>query len=136
MIRISFLFTLLLFSAFSCADEEIEPENQLEGHPAPITKVEAPATVSLGKTLPIKVYFVVNNGCGTFKAFDVDQRSDATYIKVFPKYVNQFCHQALVTLEVVYEFKPAKTGTHTLKFLSELPDVYITKVIEVTPSER
>lgn len=132
MVRTAFLFALLLFSAFSCADDEVEPVNPLEDYPSYISKVEAPETATVGSTVPITIYFTVNNGCGLFGSFEVEKKSDVTYIKVYPKYREGFCTMDLPTRQVVYEFKPTAAGTYTLKFLPVYPDLIITKTIVVS----
>ena len=137
MIRTLLFSALLLFSAFSCSkEEEVEPIDPLEGYPAPVSKVEAPETAVVNSTVPVTVFFIVNNGCGEFRMFEVEKKNNATYIKVFPKYKEQACFQALVTREVTYEFKPTEPGTYTLKFWSEYPDTYITKTIVVIAGDR
>ena len=132
MIRVAFLFALLLFSAFSCSKEE-EYVDPLERFPAPIVEVDAPATAIVGVITPIDVHYVVNNGCGYFGRFETEGTGYEQEIRVFPKYRPNICTQALVTLKERYEFKPAAKGTYTLRFyyLPDKPEEYITKTIVV-----
>ncbi len=132
MIRLTFMFALLLFSAFSCSKEDEEVVDPLDKYPAYISRVDAPETATVGSSIPITVYFNVNNGCGQFGSFKVEEKSDATYISVLTKYVGEICHQALVTRNVTYEFKPTAAGTYTFKFSPVHPDQIITKTIRVS----
>ena len=133
MTRTVFLLALLVFSAFSCSKEK-DQVTPLEEFPAIVTQVEAPETAIVGSTVPIKVYFRVNNGCGEFNFFEVDEPGYAIHtIKVFPKYREGFCTLDLPTREVTYEFKPTNPGTYTLKFFAGFPEEYIIKAIVVNP---
>ncbi|MEJ8757381.1 hypothetical protein WG947_10260 [Pontibacter sp. H259] len=135
MIRLTFIFALLLFSAFSCSKEEesTAPVNPLEEIPAYVSRVNAPATATVGVFTPIEVYFVVNDGCGYFGSFETEGTGTEQTIKVYAKYRPNICTQALVTLKQTYEFKPVVAGTYTLRFYQE-PEKYITKTIVVSNS--
>lgn len=130
MIRITFSLALLLFSAFSCAHEEVATSKPLDAIPAYIAQVDAPATAAVGEVVPIEVAFVVNNGCGYFGRFETIGTGADRTIKVYASYRDGPCFQALVTLKQKYEFKPTVKGTYFLRFYVE-PDKYISTVISV-----
>ncbi|MFD2513625.1 hypothetical protein ACFSRY_07085 [Pontibacter locisalis] len=132
MARYTFLLVLIVvFSLLGCSKEDDEPVNSLEEHPSYISRVDTPESAIVGSTVPITIYFTVNNGCGQFGSFKVEKKNDATYIEVYPKYREGFCTMDLPTRQVIYEFKPEAPGTYTFKFLPVYPDQVITKTIEV-----
>ena len=132
MVRLTFICALLLFSAFSCSKEDEETIDPLENYPAYITSVTAPETATVGTTVPIKINFSVNNSCGEFKKFEVDEQEDATHIQVYPKYKpDQVCLMYIPIREVTYEFKPTEPGTYVFRFSPVYPEETITKTIVV-----
>jgi hypothetical protein len=131
MARLLCIFSLLLFSAFSCSKDKEETADPLEKFPAPVLRVEAPAAATIGETVTLDVYFVVNNGCGEFGSFDVAITGNQQTIKVFPKYREGICTMDLPTRQAAYTFKPGANGTYTFRFWSGLEDEFITKTIVV-----
>ncbi|MBB6611103.1 hypothetical protein H7F15_08655 [Pontibacter sp. Tf4] len=131
MTRLAAIFAFFLFSAFSCSKEEEAAVEPLEKFPAYIVDVEAPETAVVGSTLPIKVFFQVNNSCGEFNRFEADTKDKTTHIQVYPHYREGPCLMALFTREVVYEFKPTEPGTYTFRFTPKYSDQEIVKTIVV-----
>ncbi|WP_162427156.1 hypothetical protein [Pontibacter pudoricolor] len=131
MTRLAVIFAFFLFSAFSCSKEEdaVEP---LEKFPAYVVDVETPETATVGSTVPVKIYFQVNNSCGDFKKFEADAQGKTIHIQVYPQYREGACLMVILTREVTYEFKPTEPGTYILKFSPKYPDQEIVKTIVVS----
>lgn len=126
-----FIFALLLSVIFFGCSKDDEAALTLADFPVPVEKVEAGETdVSVGETVAITVTFVVNNGCGQFGRFEEQKSGTTTIVKVYPFYREGYCTQALMPVTAVYNFKPSKTGTYTIKFWAG-EDQYITKTIQV-----
>ncbi|WP_018477265.1 hypothetical protein [Pontibacter roseus] len=129
MVRTLCIFALFLLSAFSCSKEE--PIPTLQEHPVPVTRVDAPATAQAGATVPVDVYFTVNNGCGQFGSFAVNAAGKEQEIQVMAVYKGETCTDDLPTRKVTYTFRPTDSGTYTLRFKSTPSEGYITRTIEV-----
>lgn len=129
MKTIPVLLTLIGLIFLSCTKEE-EVVSPMHHNPAQVVQVEAPETGSVGETVTITVFFMVNNGCGEFGSFEATTSGNTVIIKVYPHYREGFCTQALETRQVTYTLKPEKAGTYLLKFWSG-EDQYISKSIVV-----
>lgn len=130
MKAIPILFTLLAFIFLSCSNEEeaIAPSSS---PPAPVVKVEAPEAASVGESVTVTVFFLVNNGCGEFGSFKANRSGNTITVKVYPHYREGFCTQAITTREATYTLKPEKAGTYTLRFWSGEDNQFVTHTIVI-----
>lgn len=129
MKTIPVLFTLIGFIFLSCTKEE-EVVSPLHNYPSQVVQVEAPETGSVGETVTITVFFLVNNGCGEFGRLEAANSGNTIIIKLYLHYREGFCTQALETRQVTYTLKPEKADTYLLKFWSG-EGQYISKSIVV-----
>ncbi|MCP2042076.1 hypothetical protein [Pontibacter sp. HSC-36F09] len=129
MIRLLFISSLILLFASGCSKEDAEPA--VQERPAPIVRIEAPATAQVGENVTVDVYFQVNGGCGEFGSFDVNSSGKETVIRVVAKYKGKICTDDLPIRKATYTFSPAEPGTYTLKFRSTPQVGFIIATIEV-----
>ena len=132
MTRLAYISALMLFVLVGCSkkDEYVSPYKELEKFPAPVVRVDAPASAVVNVVTPIEVFFAVNSGCGGFGRFEETGTGLERTIKVFPKYRDGMCTTDLPTRQKTFEFKPTVKGTYTLRFYYQ-PNEYITKTILV-----
>ncbi|MBX0333138.1 hypothetical protein K3G39_07800 [Pontibacter sp. HSC-14F20] len=132
MIRLLCISALILLFATGCSKEDAEPA--VQERPAPIVRVEAPATAQVGENVTVDVYFQVNGGCGQFGSFDVSSSSKETVIRVVAKYKGNVCTDDLPIRKATYSFHPTEAGTYTLRFRSTPQVGFIVATIEVKAS--
>ncbi|PKV66359.1 hypothetical protein BD749_1484 [Pontibacter ramchanderi] len=119
----------MLFSVTGCSKEDAEPPAQ--ERPAPIVRVEAPATAQAGEAVAMDIYFQVNGGCGQFGSFDISTSGKETVIRVVAKYRGKICTDDLPIRMAAYTFRPTEAGTYTFRFRSTTQVGFISKIIEV-----
>ena len=132
MIRLLCILAIILLSASACSKEDSEPPAQ--ERPAPIVRVEAPATAQIGETVAVDVYFQVNGSCGQFGSFDVSSSGKETVVRVVAKYKGKICTDDLPVRMASYTFRPTEAGTYTLKFRSTPQVGFIVAIIQVEAS--
>lgn len=128
MIRLTCLCLLLLFSSFSCSEEELSIKS--DAQPAPIYAVDAPASASVNEPVAVTIGFTVTNGCGRFGHLEAEKEGNMLTILVYPDYEGEICTQALINLTTTYTFTPTQKGTYTLRFWQE-DNKYLHKTITV-----
>lgn len=115
-IRLFCILALLILAASGCSKEESEPA--VQERPAPVVRVEAPATAQTGQAVTVEVHFQVNGGCGHFGSFEVNTNGKEQVIQVIAAYQGEICTDDLPIRKAIYTFRPAEAGSYTLKFRS------------------
>ncbi|SIQ47750.1 hypothetical protein [Pontibacter lucknowensis] len=129
MIRHLCTLAFILLIATGCSKEDSEPPAQ--ERPAPIVRVEAPATAQVGETVTVDVHFQVSGGCGQFGSFNVSSSGKETVIRVVAKYQGNVCTDDLPIRTAPYTFRPTEAGIYTLKFRSTPQVGFIVATIDV-----
>ncbi|WP_291148713.1 hypothetical protein [Flavobacterium sp. UBA7680] len=84
---------------------------------ANIISANVPDTGNVNQVIPIKVSFVIRNGCGGFGSITETNSGNTKTITVKAKYEGCYCTQNIGTVETTYNFTAATTGSHIIKFL-------------------
>ncbi|MFD2248083.1 hypothetical protein [Pontibacter ruber] len=109
------LIFVLCLALLGCSKED-DTQIIVEKGATPIVDVIVPEGASVGEPLTMKVYFVVNNGCGRFKRFSESINGNIYTIAVHPYYVNGPCTLNVPVLEENYTFTPQAAGVYTFRF--------------------
>lgn len=130
MKRFMFLFAgLILIGLSSCNSKSECSYTEL----TPITSAIVPDTVSVNELLPVKLSFVVKNGCGSLAYINRIQQADTLYFGAYAYYEGCTCPAVADTLETEYNLMPNIPGKYYFKFYTS-GDKYITDSIYISPS--
>ncbi len=112
-----FLVFLALGAVIGSCQKDKKP-TEYTYSPAPVLSTEGVNSTTHGIDLHLQVYFQVNNGCGQFDEFVVEEKNaDTTLVYVQAKYPKDaMCTDNLPVLNTRYTFTPKKIGVHYLKF--------------------
>lgn len=95
-----------------------------------ITKVEGPASGSVGQEIDLEITLQGYNGCAVAGQLQESIYGNTRVIKGKVIYEGEACHQALVSVVKSYMFKTSSAGTYELKFL-KVDNTFITHTITV-----
>ena len=125
-ILIFFVITILIFSNCSKRQEKI----CLSHTTAKVTNVSGPNNVLVNQETDLTVEYYLDNGCGKFEGLESTSNDYNIKISLIAKYEGCVCTDILLGGQIVYKFKPLKTGVYYLNFLQ--PDkTYLSDTITV-----
>lgn len=115
----------------ACKKNKDKPK-EYDYRPARVLYTDGVNSTVYGAVLDLQVYFQVNNGCGQFDSFIVEEKNaDTTLVQVKARYQKDaICTDNLPVLNTTYRFTPKKIGVHYLKFLGK-NDQYVIDTIMV-----
>ncbi|WPQ66508.1 hypothetical protein SIO70_16740 [Chitinophaga sancti] len=120
------IYLLLTVALLSSCSKKITPEKLGECTKYAIVSISRIEHVNDS----IKVYFLVNNGCGQFNKFIEKDSAGAHIVTVQAVYKGCFCTMDIPERSASYKFKPTKSGTSFLTFRGVNGDD-ITETIDV-----
>jgi hypothetical protein len=123
------LILLLLLALTGCSKDD-DAEIIIEKEATPVVDVIIPEGATAGVPVPVKVYFVVNSGCGRFKRFSESINGNTYTIAVHPYYVSGPCTLNIPVLQSDYTFTPKTAGVYTFRFWQS-HDKYLERTITV-----
>jgi len=123
------LILLFLLALPGCSKDD-DPEIIIEKEATPVVDVIVPEGAAVGQPLNIKVYFVVNSGCGRFRRFSESIDGNTYTVAVHPYYVNGPCTLNVPVLQADYMFTPKAAGEYTLRFWQS-SDKYLERTVTV-----
>lgn len=107
---LSFSFLLVMTQCDKCRSEANSDYSETEEDCifyqfAPVTSLKNYLAEIEEDSYYFEIYYLVNNGCGTFGTYDLEERGDTLTISVIAKYKGCVCSMAMVELSEIYEFK-------------------------------
>jgi hypothetical protein len=95
-----------------------------------VTDVAGPNMIPVNQETDFVLKCYLNSGCGKFEKLESTADGYEVTVKIGAKYTGCICTDNLIGGEFIYKFKPAQTGTYTLRFVQ--PDkTLLTKTITV-----
>ncbi|MCR4031515.1 MULTISPECIES: hypothetical protein [Flavobacterium] len=83
---------------------------------ASVISAQVPASGQVNQTIPIKIKFNVDNGCGSFSSISETNLGNTKTITIKAKYEGCFCTMNIPIIETTYNFTARTAGNYTLKF--------------------
>ena len=112
-ILIFFVITILIFSNCSKRQEKV----CLSRTTARVTNVSGPNNVLVNQETDLTVKYYLDNGCGIFEGLESTSNDYNIKISLIAKYEGCVCTDNLLGGQIIYKFKPLKTGVYYLNFL-------------------
>jgi hypothetical protein len=111
MFRLVFMFVILL-----TACDKKENRNCDSFQKVPVIETESAYSGIVNSVVPVKVTFIVFNGCGQFGRFEQTIHQNLIRIRVIAHYSGCICTADIPRRTATYSFIASKPGTYVVQF--------------------